>query len=93
MIVVEIASPTTRLTDVNDKVELYSRIASIGHDLVIEQDQHRVIDHGRGPSGGVEPRILREGDMIMEPPGIPLALADLYRDTTLGNAAPQLADR
>jgi hypothetical protein len=74
-------------------VELYSRIASIRHDLVIEQDQHRVIDHGRGPSGGVEPRILREGDMIMEPPGIPLALADLCRDTTLGNAAPQLADR
>jgi hypothetical protein len=31
--------------------------------------------------------------MIMEPPGIPLALADLCRDTTLGNAAPQLADR
>jgi Uma2 family endonuclease len=38
MIVVEVASPSTRLADVNDKVEFYSRIASIRHYLVIEQD-------------------------------------------------------
>jgi Uma2 family endonuclease len=94
MLVVEVASPSTRLADVNDKVEFYySRIASIRHYLVIEQDQHRVVYHGRGPSGGLEPRILREGKIVMEPPGIPLALADLYRDTALGDAAQQLADR
>ena len=60
---------------------------------MIEQDQHRVVYHGHGPSGGLEPRILREGNIIMEPPGMALALADLYRDTALGDAAPQLADR
>jgi Putative restriction endonuclease len=48
MIVVEVASPSTRLADVNDKVEFYSGIASIRHHLVIEQDQRRVVCHGRG---------------------------------------------
>ena len=86
MVVVEVASPSTRLADVNDEVEFYSRIASIRHYLVIEQDQHRVVYHGRGPSGGLEPRILREGNIIVDPPGITLALADLYRDTALGSA-------
>jgi Uma2 family endonuclease len=93
MIVVEVASPSTRLADVNGKVEFYSRIASIRHYLVIEQDQHRVVSPGRGRSGGLEPRILREGNIIMEPPGIPLALADLYRDTALGYAAQQFIDQ
>ena len=97
VIVVEVASPSTRLPDinhdVNDKVEFYSRIASIRHYLVVEQDHHRVVYHGRGPSGGLEPRIVRDGEIVMEPPGVSLALADLYRDTALGDAAQQSAER
>jgi Uma2 family endonuclease len=89
MIVVEVASPSTRLADVNDKVEFYSRIASIRHHLVIEQDQRRVVCHGRGPSGSLEPRILREDKIALEPPGIELALADLYRGTTVGDTTLQ----
>jgi hypothetical protein len=53
---------------------------------VIEQDRRRVVYHGRGPSGGLEPRILREGEIALDPPGIRLVLDDLYRDTDL--AAP-----
>jgi Uma2 family endonuclease len=86
VIVVEVASPSTRLADVNDKVEFYSGIASIRHYLVIEQDRRRVVYHGHGPSGGLEPRILRNGEIVFDPPGIRLALDGLYRDTEL--AAP-----
>ncbi|MGH6897578.1 MAG: Uma2 family endonuclease [Geminicoccaceae bacterium] len=75
-IVVEVASPSTRLADVNTSVQHY---------LVIEQDRRRVY-HDRGPSGGLEPRILREGEIALDPPGIRLVLHDLYRDTEL--AAP-----
>ena len=85
-IVVEVASPSTRLADVNDKVEFYGGIASVRHYLVIEQDRRRVVYHGRGRSGGLEPRILREGEIALDPPGIRLVLDDLYRDTDL--AAP-----
>jgi len=85
VIVVEVASRSTRLADVNDEVEFYSQIASIRHYLVIEQDQRRVVYHGRGSSGGLEPCILRQGDIVLDPPGIALALADLYVDTALAD--------
>jgi Uma2 family endonuclease len=83
VIIVEVASPSTRLADVNDKVEFYGGIASIRHYLVIEQDRRRVVYHGRGASGGLEPRILRDGEIALEPPGIRLALDALYQDTEL----------
>ena len=83
VIVVEVASKSTRLADVNDKVEFYSEIGSIRHYLVIEQHQRRVVYHERGPSGGLEPHILHQGEIALDPPGIALALADLYLDTTL----------
>lgn len=86
MIVVEVASPSTRLADVNDKVEFYSGIGSVQHYLVIEQDRRRLVYHGRGPSGGLEPRILREGEIALDPPGIRVALETLYLETEL--AAP-----
>ena len=86
LIVVEIASPSTRLADVNDKVEFYSGIASVQHYLVIEQDRRRIVYHGRGPGAGLEPRIVRGGEIALDPPGIRLALDALYRDTEL--AAP-----
>jgi Uma2 family endonuclease len=83
VIVVEVASPSTRLADVNDKVEFYGGIASIRHYLVVEQDRRWVVYHGRGPSGGLERRILRAGEIALDPPGIQLALDALYRDTEL----------
>jgi Uma2 family endonuclease len=85
VIVIEVASPSTRLADVNDNVEFYGGIASIHHYLVIEQDRRRVVYHGRGASGGLEPRILRDGDVTLDPPGIVLALNELYRDTELAS--------
>ena len=86
VIVVEVASPSTRLADVNDKVEFYGGIASVQHYLVIEQDRRRVVYHGRGPNGELEPRIVRVGEIAFDPPGIRLALDQLYRDTEI--AAP-----
>jgi Uma2 family endonuclease len=86
VIVVEVASPSTRLADVNDKVEFYAGVASVQHYLVVEQDRRRVVYHGRGPSGGLEPRILREGEIALDPPGVRLGLDALYRNTEL--AAP-----
>jgi Uma2 family endonuclease len=84
VIVVEVASPSTRLADVNDKAEFYGGIPSIQHYLVVEQDRRRALYHGRGPSGGLEPRIVRGGEVALDPPGIRLALDDLYRDTEIG---------
>ena len=86
MIVIEVASKFIRLADVNDKVEFYSGIRSIQHYLVIEQDQRRVVYHGRGSGGGLEPHIVRHGSITLDPPGIALAIADLYLETALAEA-------
>jgi Uma2 family endonuclease len=83
VIVVEVVSPSTRLADVNDKVEFYGGIASVEHYLVVEQDRRRMVDYGRGTSGGLEPRILREGEIALHPPGVRLGLDAFYRDTEL----------
>ncbi len=85
VIVVEVASKSTRLADVNDKVDFYSGIGSIRHYLVIEQDQRRVVYHDRGPSGSLEPHILRQGTIALDPPGLALALVDLYLETELAD--------
>jgi hypothetical protein len=68
------------------RVEFYGGLASIRHYFVIEQDTRRVVYHGLGPSGGLEPRILRGWRDHARPPGIRLALDTLYQDTEL--AAP-----
>jgi hypothetical protein len=65
---------------------VYGGISSIRHYLAIEQDRRRAVYHERGPSGGLEPRILRDGEIVLDPPGVRLALDELYRDTEL--AAP-----
>ena len=83
LIVVEVASPSTRLTDVNDKVEFYGRIASIQHYLVIEQDRRRLVHYGRGAGGELEPRILRTGSIPLAAPGLELEMDVIYAGTAL----------
>jgi Uma2 family endonuclease len=83
VIVIEVASPSTRLADINDKVEFYGGIPSVQHYLVLELDRRRAVYHGRGPSGGLEPRILRGGEIALDRPGIRLALDELHRDTEI----------
>lgn len=83
VVIVEVASPSTRLADVNDKVELYEHIPSVQHYLVLEQDQRRMVHYGRGQSGRLEPRIIREGSISLAPPGVDLLMEAFYRDTAL----------
>lgn len=82
-IVVGLASPSTRLADVDDKVEFYGRFPSIRHYLVVEQDRRRVVHYGRSGSGDLEPRIVRGGAMTLTPPGLEFAMSDLFADTAL----------
>jgi Uma2 family endonuclease len=86
VIVVEVASPSTRLADVNHKAEFYGGMPSIQHYLVIEQDRRRAVYHRRGPDGGLEPRTLRGGEIALDSPGLRVALDKLYGDTEI--AAP-----
>ena len=82
MIVFEILPPSTGHRDVGAKLEGYFRVPSVQHFLIVDPDQPIVIHHARQGDGAILTRIVREGAIALEPPGLELPLADMY-------AAPQ----
>jgi Uma2 family endonuclease len=78
IIVVEVLSPSTRNIDASAKLAGYFRVDSVRHYLIVDSDQPLVIHHARGEADMVATRILREGKIVLDPPGIELAIADFY---------------
>lgn len=77
VIVFEVLSPGNAATDLRDKLQGYFRVASIHHYLIVDPDKRLVIHHARGQADTVATRIVSEGAMRIEPPGITLAVAEL----------------
>jgi hypothetical protein len=50
----------------------------VAHTLVIDPDKPQVIHHARKDDGSILTRIVSEGAITLEPPGIELSLADVY---------------
>jgi Uma2 family endonuclease len=78
VIVVEVISPSSRGIDSGAKLVGYFRIPSVRHYLVLDTEARAVVHHRRGDRGGIETRILRDGGLALDPPGIEIALADLF---------------
>ena len=78
IIVVEVLSPSTRNIDASAKLAGYFRIDSVQHYLIVDPDQPLVIHHARGEADLVVTRILREGQIVLDPPGIQVPIADFY---------------
>jgi Uma2 family endonuclease len=78
LIIVEVISPSSRGYDTGAKLEDYFRLPSVHHYLVIDARKRSVIHHGRGEDGLIQTRIVRAGTLDFSPPGITLALADLF---------------
>jgi Uma2 family endonuclease len=81
VIVVEILSPSTGHVDVGAKLEGYFRVPSIAHYLIVDPDKPMIIHHARRSGDSILTRIVREGSITLEPPGLELALADIYGAT------------
>jgi Uma2 family endonuclease len=78
VIVVEVISPSSRGIDSGTKLVGYFRVPSVRHYLVLDIEARAVVHHRRGDRGGIETRILRDGALALDPPGIEIALADLF---------------
>jgi len=78
VIVVEVISPTTGRNDHTRKVAGYFNLASVRHYLVVDPDAPLVVHYERGADGVVVCHILEEGAAKVDPPGLDLALAELY---------------
>jgi Uma2 family endonuclease len=73
VIVVEVQSPSTSSRDVGPKLIDYFRLPSVRHYLIVRTTNRTVIHHARGENGIILTRIVRDGPILMDPPGITLA--------------------
>jgi Uma2 family endonuclease len=79
VIVVEVLSPTTKARDAGAKLADYFRLPSLRHYLLVRTEQPTVIHHRRGEDGAIATHIVTAGALDLDPPGLTLDLAQLYR--------------
>src|ERR1700724_2364475 len=78
VIVVEVLSPSTRHIDLSAKLADYFRLPSVAHYLIVDPDKPRVIHHARGAGDTILTRIVSEGTVALDPPGLEVAVAEIY---------------
>jgi Uma2 family endonuclease len=79
IIVVEVLSPSTRGVDKSVKLAGYFRVPGLVHYLVVDLDRHTVLHYRRG--GADDPillRIVTEGAIRLDPPGLDLSLQEFF---------------
>jgi len=72
LIVVEVVSPSSGRRDSGSKLEGYFRLPSVRHYLIVTPLSRAVIHHRRDEAGGITTRIIRDGSIRLDPPGIEL---------------------
>jgi Uma2 family endonuclease len=78
IVVVEILSPGNAIRDLRDKLQGYFRVQSIRHYLVVDPDKRIVIHHARRDDDEIVTRIISEGDIPLDPPGVVIPHAALF---------------
>ena len=77
-IVVEVVSPSSRGADTGAKLGDYFTLPSVRHYLVVNAETRTLIHHRRGTEDAIATRILREGTLELDPPGLLLDLAAIF---------------
>jgi Uma2 family endonuclease len=72
IIVVEVVSPSSLARDAGAKLEDYFRLPSVRHYLILKTENRTIVHHQRGEDGIILTRIVHEGPILLDPPGINL---------------------
>ncbi len=78
LIVVEVLSLSTGKNDSLGKLAAYFRLPSVAHYLIVSPDARLIFHHARGEGETILTRIIREGSVVLDPPGMEIALVDIY---------------
>ena len=79
VIVVEVLSPSTRAHDAGAKLGGYFGMPSVRHYLLLDTKARLVIHHARAGEGGdIATRIVRDGAVRLDPPGVSLDVPGLF---------------
>jgi Uma2 family endonuclease len=70
VIVVEVRSPSSRARDAGAKLVDYFRLPSVHHYLIVRTEDRAIIHHARNADGTILTRIVREGTLHLDPPGL-----------------------
>lgn len=79
IVVVEVLSPSTRRTDASEKLSGYFRVPSIRHYLMVDPDRRTVVHHRRVGTE-VEAAFLKDGALVLDPPGLELSIPSLFEE-------------
>jgi Uma2 family endonuclease len=77
LIVVEMVSPSSERDDTETKLVEYFSVPSIHHYLVIVSEKRVVVHHQRRDAGNIDTRIVHDGDIVLNPPGMMVPVAAL----------------
>ena len=80
LVIVEVLSPSTRSVDLSIKLAAYFQLPSVAHYLIVDPEQPSVIHHSRGAVGDIITRVVTEGAIQLDPPGIELTLDQIYAE-------------
>jgi Uma2 family endonuclease len=72
VIIVEVLSPGTRHIDNATKLSGYFAVASVSHYLIVDIEKRLILHHARGEGDLLTTRIVRDGALALDPPGIGL---------------------
>jgi Uma2 family endonuclease len=81
VIVAEVLSPSTRHVDLSAKLAGHFRVPSVLHYLIVDPAQPLVIHHARQAGDAFLTRVVRDGAITLDPPGIEIFIADIYGAT------------
>jgi Uma2 family endonuclease len=79
VLVVEVLSRSTAKRDRTDKLTGYFKVPTVAHYLLVDPERSEIVWHRRAAGDTVQPPVVvREGSVMLEPPGIELAVAAIF---------------
>lgn len=78
VIVVEVLSRGTAARDQGPKLAGYFSLPSIAHYLILDPERRTVAHHWRGEGGKVETRLVADGPLRLDPPGLAFFVEELF---------------
>jgi Uma2 family endonuclease len=78
VIVVEVASPSTRRIDAALKLKGYLSLPSVHHYLIVDPGKPPLIHHQRQADGTILTRLISDGMLRLDPPGFEVSVSELF---------------
>lgn len=78
IVVLEVLSESTAARDTTRKLIGYFSLPSVVHYLILDPEIRAVVHYKRGEGGVIETRVVESGALRLDPPGLEVAVADLF---------------